>query len=244
MKATTSSATRASRSAPASRARSSASTPVTTGRPTTAPVATGPATMAATWPQPPPGTVASGDARDDRGRDDRTQDDRIQDGRTQDGRARGDADAAQRNGNGRAPEWEPRGEQGERADQGARADRRPRIERAPAPEIAGQRRADPPVAGESLEARAEAVLEADAPLPRRRGRPRRDEARQEGDAAGAAPVFEADRLPPSLTAAVADADIARDRAAAADAAGDSSDDAPKPRRRRTRGPAAEAPAAE
>ncbi|GAA3723911.1 hypothetical protein GCM10022268_35120 [Sphingomonas cynarae] len=90
----------------------------------------------------------------------------------------------------------------------------------PQPEVAAQHRAEPIAAGENLEQRAEAILDADAPLaPRRRGRPRRE----------AAPVVEAvsgdngvdaDRLPPSLNISAGDAPV--------------EDDAPKPRRRRVR----------
>jgi hypothetical protein len=110
------------------------------------------------------------------------------------------------------------------------------VARAPV-EVAAQRRADPILPGESLESRAEDVLQADRPLEtpgaRRRGRPRRDAepADQGGNAAqesGAGQVngFEADRLPPSLTLA------ANDEAPAE----------PKPRRRRVR-PAEDTPTA-
>jgi hypothetical protein len=71
----------------------------------------------------------------------------------------------------------------------------------PQPEVAAQHRAEPIAAGENLEQRAEAILDADAPLaPRRRGRPRREpapmvEMAPEGNG------VDADRLPPSLTLA-------------------------------------------
>jgi hypothetical protein len=82
---------------------------------------------------------------------------------------------------------------------------RPRRSEPPA-EVAAQRRADPIQPTESLEARAEEVLEADRPLDppaRRRGRPRRDAApAAENDAFDSG--FEADRLPPSLTLAAND----------------------------------------
>jgi hypothetical protein len=71
------------------------------------------------------------------------------------------------------------------------------------------------------------VLERDAPLeaPRRRGRPRRVVEEQ----AEPAEAMEADRLPPSLITPANDAD--------------GEEAAPKPRRCRARGPAAEAPTA-
>lgn len=137
--------------------------------------------------------------------------------------------------------------QGERAD-GQHGDRQPREPRADRPrrwerderprgdevEVSGQRRADPPVAGEDLEARAEAVLEADAPLadpaPRRRGRPRRDAAPVDAlplDGGSEKLGVDADRLPPALGIAAAN-----------DAADD--DEAPKPRRRRVRAATPEA----
>ncbi|USU11247.1 DUF4167 domain-containing protein [Sphingomonadaceae bacterium OTU29THOMA1] len=119
--------------------------------------------------------------------------------------------------------------------------RRPRFEAAEQPvEVAGQRRADPVTAGESLRDRAEAVLEADAPVlaPKRRGRPRRDaqidaaplavENAATDISAAESNGVDADRLPPSLNIA---------------AANDGGDEAPKPRRRRTvRTPVEEAPA--
>ena len=147
------------------------------------------------------------------------------------------------------PERQDRAERAERQERPRRTegerprrwDREERVEReteqaamAAAPvEVAGQRRSDPPVAGEDLEQRAETVIEADAPLaveapaPRRRGRPRRDAAAVEAAATPAtdapAPAAEAnsvdaDRLPPSLGIAPAN----------------DSEDAPKPRRRRVR----------
>lgn len=108
-------------------------------------------------------------------------------------------------------------------------ERRPRRSDVEQPvEVAGQHRADTIGEGESLEARAEAVIEADAPAPRRRGRPRRDAQVEAPAAEPESNGVDADRLPPSLTLVANDAE-----------------DAPKPRRRRTtRTPAAEAPAAE
>ena len=90
-------------------------------------------------------------------------------------------------------------------------------------QVAGQHRADPPAADESLDARAEQVIAADAPLeaPRRRGRPRREDA-----APAAETAIAADRLPPSLGISAAN----------------DGDEEVKPRRR-TRRPAAEAPSA-
>jgi hypothetical protein len=121
-----------------------------------------------------------------------------------------------------------RPERGERQDRGDRNERRARREEPQAgAEIAGQHRADALTPGEALEARAEQVLERDAPLeaPRRRGRPRRVVEEQ------AEPVeaLDAERLPPSLITPANDAD--------------GEEAAPKPRRRRTRGPAAEVPSA-
>lgn len=133
--------------------------------------------------------------------------------------------------------WEDRGNRDDREDRPKREDRvrRPRGQSDQPVEVAGQHRAEPLAADESLSARAEAVLEADAPAlaPRpRRGRPRRDAQADTAEVA-AEPQgngVDADRLPPSLGIA---------------AANDADDDAPKPRRRRTtRTPAAEAPAAE
>ncbi|WP_425228898.1 DUF4167 domain-containing protein [Sphingomonas sp.] len=85
-------------------------------------------------------------------------------------------------------------------------------------EVAGQRRAEPMQAGESLEARAEEAVDADRPLDppvRRRGRPRREEVAS-GDG------LAADLLPPSLSGSLTLA---------------ANDEAPveaKPRRRRLR----------
>jgi hypothetical protein len=142
--------------------------------------------------------------------------------------------------------WEERGDRNNRDDRGNREDRpqredrvrRPRFEAEQPVEVAGQHRADPIATGESLTERAETVIAADAPAPKRRGRPRRD-AQVEAPVAGDRPEPEgadhgngvdADRLPPSLNIA---------------AANDADDEAPKPRRRRApRTPAAEAPAAE
>ena len=157
--------------------------------------------------------------RDDRQQDGRGRDERPRDDRYRDDRPRGDREAGGRERNG---ERQSRGEWQDRP-----RERRP----DPAPvEIAGQRRAEPLAAGESLEHRAEEVLEADRPLEapaRRRGRPRREEqgAREEQPGRDEQPadvpsVFEADRLPPSLSASVTVA---------------ANDEAPaKPRRRRAR----------
>lgn len=120
------------------------------------------------------------------------------------------------------PDRQPRRAEGDR--QPRRWDRdRPQADEmmaeAPEQEVAGQRRADRIEPGEDLGARAEAVLEADAPLPRRRGRPRRDVTPVEGATNGDAPNgVDADRLPPSLGFAV----------------NDSEGDEPRPRRRRAR----------
>ena len=157
--------------------------------------------------------------REDRGerqdRPDRQRDERPREARREGGEQRP------------AREWQERGERRPREDR-PRDDRpredRPRDDRQrdnrPV-EVAGQRRAEPLAANESLESRAEDVLEADRPLdapqPRRRGRPRRDES-GDGAGEGAPAAFEADRLPPSLTLAANDAAPAE----------------PKPRRRRAR----------
>jgi hypothetical protein len=90
----------------------------------------------------------------------------------------------------------------------------------PQPEVAAQHRAEPIAAGENLEQRAEAILDADAPLaPRRRGRPRR-EAAPVVEAAGDSNGVDADRLPPSLKLSASDAPT--------------EGEAPKSRRRRVR----------
>ncbi|MCP3734200.1 DUF4167 domain-containing protein [Sphingomonas sp. RP10(2022)] len=124
----------------------------------------------------------------------------------------------------------------QRDDRPQREDRvrRQRVEAEQPVEVAGQHRADPLAADESLNARAEAVLEADAPVlaPRRgRGRPRRDaqvDTVAETSAESQGNGVDADRLPPPLNIA---------------AANDADGEAPKPRRRRTvRTPAAEASA--
>jgi hypothetical protein len=132
---------------------------------------------------------------------------------------RGDARDGGRDGGRRERgEWRDRNDRGERRN----GEYRNGEARAVEPElVAGQRRAEPIAAGESLEARAEEVLEHDRPLeppaPRRRGRPRRD-------AVGEADVgFEG--LPPALSAP----------------AGEDGEEAP--RRRRTRRPVEEAPTA-
>lgn len=158
--------------------------------------------------------------------------------RQQDERSgRDDAERLQRDGGERQyrdqSDRRPRDGDEPRAERPPRAERSRRWERDDRPrgdegevvaEVAGQHRADPPVAGEDLEARAEAVIEADAPLadpaPRRRGRPRREPAPV--DVAADVVGVDADRLPPALGIAAAN-----------DAEG-SEEDAPKPRRRRLR----------
>ena len=124
-------------------------------------------------------------------------------------------------------------EGGERPRRQDHRDDRPRAERPdadagqagdltyqPQPEVAAQHRAEPIAAGENLEQRAEAILDADAPLaPRRRGRPRREPA-PVVEAAAEGNGVDADRLPPSLTLSASEAP--------------SEGDAPKPRRRRVR----------
>ena len=157
----------------------------------------------------------NGTDRDDRQQNDRQQNDRPQNDRPQGQglrRDRGEGSGQQRHA---------------RTDE--RADQRTARDRDDRQEVAGQHRSDPLANGESLDERAERVIEADAPLaapPRRRGRPRREDAAAPVDASPEA-VIAADRLPPSLGIS---------------AANDAGDEA-KPRRR-TRRPAAEAPAAE
>jgi len=122
----------------------------------------------------------------------------------------------------------PREQQADRFERRARRDE-PQPPVSPVAEVGGQHRADAIEPGEALGARAEQVLEADAPLaapPRRRGRPRRDA----GEVADAAPSLDAERLPPSLMVPANDA-------------GDGDGEAPKPRRR-GRPPRAAAPVAE
>ncbi len=128
---------------------------------------------------------------------------------------------------------QPRGERPRRWDRDQREPRRGEGADAAPVEVAGQHRADPVEAGESLPDRAEAVIAADgglaneAPAPRRRGRPRRDAAPVvEANGAAEANGFEADRLPPSLGIAAAND-------AGADGYAEDSE-APKPRRRRAR----------
>ena len=129
----------------------------------------------------------------------------------------------------RPERFERQDRQDQRQPRRAEGDRQPRRwdrdlpradeEGASEQEVAGQRRADRIEPGEDLGARAEAVLEADAPLPRRRGRPRQDAAPVEAAAGGeASNGVDADRLPPSLGFA----------------ANDSDGDEPRPRRRRAR----------
>lgn len=131
-----------------------------------------------------------------------------------DGRDRG-RDAGR---DGGRREWRDRNDRGERRN----GEYRNGETRAVEPElVAGQRRAEPIAADESLEARAEEVLEHDRPLdppaPRRRGRPRRDPVEAEAGFEG---------LPPALSAPTGE-----DGGEAA------------PRRRRARPPAEEAPTA-
>ncbi|WP_426255352.1 DUF4167 domain-containing protein [Sphingomonas sp. DC2300-3] len=184
-----------------------------------------------------------GQARDGQGREDRPQrQSRDRQDRDRQDRDRQDGDQRQ----GRT--WDDRGnreERGNREDRPQRDDRqqrddrpqredrvrRPRFEAEQAPvEVAGQHRADPIAEGESLTERAETVIAADAPAPKRRGRPRRDAQVEAPAAEDQGNGVDADRLPPSLNIA---------------AANDSDEEAPKPRRRRTpRTPAVEVPAAE
>jgi hypothetical protein len=145
---------------------------------------------------------------------------------------RGEFRRDREDGQGGRREWRDRNDRGDRPERNDRGERNERPVREFRPErgvegepiagpIAGQRRAEPPQPGESLEGRAAEVLEADRPLDppaRRRGRPRRDEVAETNG-------FEADRLPPALTAA------------ANDEGGE-----PRPRRRRVR-PAEETPPA-
>ena len=191
-----------------------------------------------------------GQQRDYQQRDDRPQRRDRQDGEQR--QARNWDDRGNGNDRGQREDRPQREERAAREDRPQREDRvrRQRSESGDQPvEVAGQRRADPLSEGESLRDRAEAVLEADSPVlaPKpRRGRPRRDAQVEGGATAPSAPVssepaasgpisagtesngVDADRLPPSLNIA---------------AANDASDDAPKPRRRRTvRTPTVEAPA--
>ena len=175
-----------------------------------------------------------GGEREERARDDRPRDDRPREFRRdeQDGRRNGNANASA-NGDGRQQgrsEWQDR----DRQDRGDRPDRprQDRGERRPAvapteirADVGGQHRADAIAPGESLDGRADEVLNADRPLdapaPRRRGRPRRDETPVAEEALGFA-------LPPSIASVPAIA---------------ANDEEPaKPRRRRTR-PADETPTA-
>lgn len=152
--------------------------------------------------------------REDRGQ--QRGDDRPREARED--RPRGDGrDGYRRDGNGDGRgrgEWQDRPRRDRRPEQGDRSPeqvQQPVAER-PVIEVAGQRRAEPMLPGESLEHRAEEVLEADRPLdapaPRRRGRPRRDAQPGAGEpaanGAGEADGFEADRLPPALNVAAND----------------------------------------
>ena len=171
--------------------------------------------------------IDMGDERSERQRDDRPND-RQREDRSND-RQRGDRDGGYRREanadgrNGRAQgDWQDR-------------PRRPDAAPAAMPvEVAGQRRADPIAASESLDTRAEEVLEADRPLDapaaRRRGRPRRDAeptSASESDRVDGS-IF--DTLPPALTVA------------ANDTVGDGAPAEAKPRRRRAR-PAEDTPTA-
>ena len=127
----------------------------------------------------------------------------------------------------------PEGDQQPRYARGNDRDRdggqRPRRERDDREEVAGQHRSDPPAHDESLDERAEQVIEADAPLaapPRRRGRPRKEDAAPAPSEAATDAGIAADRLPPSLSIG-----------------GDDAEPEPRPRRR-TRRPSIEASAAE
>ena len=134
-----------------------------------------------------------------------------------DSRRGGGESEPRRNGEGRR-DWQ---------DRDARRERRPEVQPA---EVAGQHRADALLPGESLESRAEEVLDADRPLdapaPRRRGRPRRETTED---------VFEADRLPPAISPPATST-------APAVAANDEAPAEAKPRRRRAR-PAEDTPTA-
>jgi hypothetical protein len=141
---------------------------------------------------------------------------------------RGELRGDNRDGGRDGPRREGRGEWRDRNDRGERrnAEYRNGEARATEPElIAGQHRAEPIAPGESLEARAAQIIEADRsldpPPARRRGRPRRDEA----EVAVTAPAFEG--LPPALTQAAADEEPGE----------------AAPRRRRTRRPVEETPTA-
>ncbi len=133
------------------------------------------------------------------------------------------------NGNGEARpesgrrEWRDRDDRGPQRTADVRRDARP----ADPELVAGQRRAEPLAPGESLEQRAEDVIEADRPLDppvRRRGRPPRDLARETANVAEPS-GFEADRLPPALTVPAND------------------EGEPAPRRRRARRPVDDTPTA-
>ncbi|KQR83415.1 DUF4167 domain-containing protein [Sphingomonas sp. Leaf343] len=179
------------------------------------------------------GRQQEGRPQQDRQQQDRQQQDYREDGDRQPRRWDNQGDDAGEE----APRAERQPRRQDTRSDGERQERQPRRWERDTPqqaevetEVAGQRRADPPAPGENLEARAEAVLEADAPLvaPRRRGRPRRDasieaapESRTEGNG------VDADRLPPSLGISAAPANEA-------------DGDEPRPRRRRARAVVADA----
>ncbi|WP_419809233.1 DUF4167 domain-containing protein [Sphingomonas sp.] len=197
----------------------------------------------------------NGDGRPREDRQDRQRVERPREERARDDRPRAERDGnrdAGRDGGQRDVRRDGNGDGGNRPrNDGEWQDREPRRERQPQPvaarpmqerpvEVAGQRRADPVGPTESLEHRAEDVLEADRPLEapaRRRGRPRRDavqvatasETVASEDAGSENAGIAADRLPPSLSASLTVA---------------ANDEAPeaKPRRRRAR-PAEDTPTA-
>ena len=180
--------------------------------------------------------------------------DRGQDRNAERGNGR-DADGNRDRGEGRgwemrddrvdADDRQTRNDNSPRNDNAGRADREPRGRgsRNPSPvdraepqldartDVAGQHRSDPPLPGEEPGDRAAQVIEADAPTPRRRGRPRSEAVAVPSDEAAGFPAsLDADRLPPSLGIAPA---------------ADSGEDAPvKPKRRRIARPVPDATAAE
>lgn len=171
--------------------------------------------------------------RGDRPRDDRPRDDRPREFRRDENDGRGET-RRPNNANGNA---EGRGEWQDRDRQDRPRERRPvdapaELRAEGRTESGGQHRADAIAPGESLAGRAEEVLNADrpleAPVARRRGRPRREEASVPVLVADA-DALEADRLPPSLAASLT-------------LAANDEEPAAKPRRRRAR-PVDEAPTA-
>ena len=117
----------------------------------------------------------------------------------------GDRQGGDRQGADRQGADRQGGDRPERQDRPDRQRERRPVEAQAAPEpsadrdVGGQHRADPVVPGESLNSRAEAVLNADRPLDappaRRRGRPRREDVAAVDESNG----FEADRLPPPIS---------------------------------------------